>query len=445
LKAGIQTRLLLLTTVVLGTFLSLAGFVLDRSFRASVVTSAEEQLRIVVFSLMGAVEDDGGRLSFDGALPEPRLGQPESGLYAAVDSSQDVIPWRSPSALTTGVDFPVGAELAPGEFTFVETDDATRRFLLRYAVLWGDTEDAVLTFTVATDQQPFLAEIQGFRRNLYFGLGAVTLFFVLAQYVAVRLGLRPLRTMAAEVGELEEGKRESLSDDYPLELEGLAENLDRFIAHEQRSRTRYRRAMEDLAHSLKTPLAVIRNALGDREPPRALLSEQLDRMETTVTHQLSRAAVSGPVIVARAVNVHDLAERLLRALDKAYADRHIDAANDLPPDLQVRIDERDLMEMLGNVLENGFKYTRSRLSISAAAADPVVIQVDDDGPGIDPALRREVLNRGTRADQVQPGQGIGLAMVQELVDAYGGGLDIGLSPLGGARIRLTLTGRSGHN
>jgi len=438
LKAGIQTRLLLLTTVVLGTFLSLAGFVLDRSFRASVVTSAEEQLRSVVYSLMGAVEDDGGRLSFDGALPEPRLGQPESGLYAAIDSSRGTRPWRSPSALTTGVDFPDGAELAPGEFTFSETDADRARFFLRYAVLWGDTEDTVLTFTVGTDQQPFVAEIQGFRRNLYIGLGAVTVFFVLAQYVAVRLGLRPLRTMAAEVGELEEGKRESLSEDYPLELEGLAENLDRFIAHEQRSRTRYRRAMEDLAHSLKTPLAVIRNALADPDPQRELLGEQLDRMETTVTHQLSRAAVSGPVIVARAVNVHDLAGRLLRALDKAYADRGIEVTNDLPPDLYVRIDERDLMEMLGNLLENAFKYTRSRIRISAVAGPDVILQIDDDGPGIEPALRQEVLNRGTRADIVQPGQGIGLAMVQELVNAYDGTLGIDSSPLGGARIRLSL-------
>jgi len=444
LKAGIQTRLLILTTVVLGTFLTLAGIVLDRSFKASVITGAEEQLRIVVYSLMGAVQDDDRRLQFNGALPEPRLSQPESGLYAQVVARHGLAPWHSPSAITTSVIFPdVAQTLAPGEFLFQEssTDKESstdvERFYLSYAVIWGDAEDAVLTFTVGTDQQPFLAEIQGFRRNLYVGLGAVTVFFIVAQWLAVRLGLRPLRTMASEVRELEEGARESLSADYPRELEGLAENLDRFIAHEERSRSRYRKAMEDLAHSLKTPLAVIRNALSEGAAAQQdLVFEQLDRMETTVTHQLSRAAVSGPVIVGRSVNVCELVQRLLRALDKAYAGRGISTENLLPPDLNVRLDERDLMEMLGNLLENAFKYTRSKIIVRAVSAEPLNIEIADDGPGIELELRSQVLNRGTRADVLQPGQGIGLAMVQDLIAAYEGQLEIGDSELGGASIRL---------
>jgi two-component system sensor histidine kinase PhoQ len=440
LKLGIQTRLLILTTVVLGTFLTLAGLVLDRSFKASVLTNAEEQLRIVVYSLMGAVEDDGNRLWFEGALPEPRLGQPESGLYATVTARHGLNPWQSPSALTTGVEFPsLEGSLAAGDFSFFDNDDPVARFLLSYAVIWGDSEDAVLTFTVATDQQPFLAEIQGFRRNLYIGLGAVTVFFVLAQWLAVRVGLRPLRTMATEVRALEEGQRESLSEDYPRELQGLAENLDRFVAHEYRSRSRYRRAMEDLAHSLKTPLAVIRNALAEGvDTQRDLLADQLDRMETTVTHQLSRAAVSGPVVVGKSVNVFSLVDRLLRALEKAYADRGITAQNDLPPDLSVRADERDVLEMLGNLLENAFKYTHTRIEIRALSDDPVTIEIADDGPGVAPELRQEVLQRGTRADELQPGQGIGLAMVQDMLAAYEGHLEITESALGGASIRLVL-------
>lgn len=440
MKAGIQTRLLILTTVVLGTFLTLAGVVLDRSFKASVLTNAEEQLRIVIYSLMGAVEDDGTSLRFDGALPEPRLSQPESGLYATVTARHGLTTWQSPSALTSSVRFPEsGDALAAGDFAFYSFDEQAARFVLSYAVIWGDTEDAVLTFTVATDQQPFQAEIEGFRRNLYVGLGAVTVFFVLAQWLAVRVGLRPLRTMAAEVRALEEGQRESLSEDYPQELQGLAENLDRFVAHEQRSRSRYRRAMEDLAHSLKTPLAVIRNALAEgADQQQDLLGEQLDRMESTVTHQLSRAAVSGPVVVGRSVNVYTLVDRLVRALQKAYADRGLELTNELPPDLLVRADQRDVMEMLGNLLENACKYTHSKIEIRALSTTPVVIEIADDGPGIDPELRQEVLHRGTRADVLQPGQGIGLAMVQDLLAAYEGHLEITESSLGGASMRLVL-------
>jgi two-component system sensor histidine kinase PhoQ len=303
----------------------------------------------------------------------------------------------------------------------------------------------VLTFHVAADWTPFQAQIRSFRRNLYAGVGAVTALFVLAQILAVRWGLRPLRTMAHEVREMEEGRRQRLSAAYPSELTGLAENLDRFVAHEERSRSRYRQAMEDLAHSLKTPLAVIRNAL-ERVPdePRALLEEQLDRMQTTVTHQLSRASVAGPVIVGRPVDVASLVNRLLRALDTAYHDRNIRADVDLPDPCWVRSDERDLMEILGNLLENAFKYTSSQVRVSGAFGDGLTIRVEDDGPGIPLEVRGAVLDRGTRADEVQPGHGIGLSVVAELVALYHGRLHIEESPLGGAclELRMPLTAKA---
>ncbi|MDH3640972.1 MAG: ATP-binding protein [Gammaproteobacteria bacterium] len=443
MKAGIQTRLLITTTLVLGTSLSLAGVVLDRSFQASIVAGAEEQLRLVIYSLMGSVDEYGDEMRFNLDFPEPRLNQPESGLYAVVDSADGDQRWRSPSMITTGVEFPAdGVALGAGEFRFESAQQGlVERFFLSYAVIWEDTEEALLTFRVGTDQAPFTSAIQGFRRNLYIGLGAVTALFVLAQYLAVRWGLIPLRTMAGEVREMEEGHREQLSDRYPSELHGLAQNLDRFVAHEQRSRARYRKAMEDLAHSLKTPLAVIRNALGEKAPAEpSLLADQLDRMESSVTYQLSRASATGPVVVGRIVNAATMVERLVRALQTAYSERAIDVVQDIPADLNVRGDERDLMEMLGNLLENAFKYTSSQVRIHGEHEEAVAIIIEDDGPGIEPELREQVLNRGTRADQVQSGQGIGLSVVAELVALYRGRLDIGASAMGGARIRLELPG-----
>ncbi|MEM8768607.1 MAG: hypothetical protein AAGE43_14255, partial [Pseudomonadota bacterium] len=174
MKAGIQTRLLLITTVVLGTFLSLAGVVLDRSFRASVLSGAEEQLRIITYSLMGAMDKEGPRLSFEGELPEPRLHQPESGLYAAVRGRDDGAAWQSPSAVTTSVTMPATEWGELGDLEFLEYEDAAGvdRFVTNYVVIWDD--ESLLRFSVATDQRPFLTAIADFRRNLYVGLGAVT-------------------------------------------------------------------------------------------------------------------------------------------------------------------------------------------------------------------------------------------------------------------------------
>jgi len=435
LKAGIQTRLLVTTILVLGTSLSLAGVVLDRSFQASVIAGAQEQLRLIVYSLMGALDEAGDAVRFSPELPEPRLNQPESGLYAVVETG-DGQRWRSPSVVTTGVAFPQGdIPLSAGEFRFEPSGQGSvERFFLSYAVIWEDEDDVLVTFRVGTDQAPFRSAIEGFRRNLYLGLGAVTVLFVIAQFLAVRWGLYPLRTMAEEVREMEEGHRERLSDRYPSELHGLAQNLDRFVAHEQRSRSRYRQAMEDLAHSLKTPLAVMRNALsGDS----GLLREQLARMESSVTYQLSRASVAGPVVVGRMVNLTSLVERLVRALQTAYGHRNISVEQDLPAQFLARGDERDFMEILGNLLENAFKYTSSQIRISAAGA---ALYIDDDGPGIEPELRPEVIRRGARADEVQSGQGIGLSVVAELVGLYHGELSIDDSDLGGARICVQLPG-----
>jgi two-component system sensor histidine kinase PhoQ len=420
LKAGIQTRLLITTALVLGTSLALAGVVLDRSFQASVRAGAEEQLRLIIYSLMGAVVEGNDDIRLNPDLPEPRLNQPGSGLYAVVDRGDGGDRWRSPSVTTTGVRFPQEAvPMSAGEFRFESARQGlVDRFFLSYAVIWEDADEALLTFRVGTDQAPFQAAVQGFRRNLYIGLGAVTVLFVVAQFFAVRWGLIPLRTMAEEVREMEEGHRERLSRGFPSELQGLAENLDRFVAHEQRSRSRYRKAMEDLAHSLKTPLAVIRNALAepDSSTP-SLLSDQLDRMESSVTHQLSRAAVTGPVVVGRSVNLATVVSRLVRALKTAYADRGIEVAEALP---------------------NAFKYTTARIRIGAERNSVVSVWVEDDGPGIAPELRQEVLNRGSRADEMRPGQGIGLSVVAELVALYQGELRIETSALGGARICLDL-------
>ena len=210
MKAGIQTRLLFTTTLVLGSCLSLAGYILDRSFQASVVAGAEQQLRLVTYSLMGVVDFDGRRLGLSSDLPEPRLNQPESGLYASVLMRERTRGWRSPSALTTDVPFPEHVlAMDPGEFQFTEVDDSKPPFYyLSYAVSWGADDGAVLTFTVATEQAEFERAIRDFRRNLWLGLGAVLLLFVGAQFLALRWGLTPLRQMAEEVRELEAGDRD---------------------------------------------------------------------------------------------------------------------------------------------------------------------------------------------------------------------------------------------
>ncbi len=438
---SIQKRLLITTTLVLALFLTITGYVLDRSFRDSVVAGAEQQLRLVIYSLMGSVQEQDGRLTFSQGVTEPRLTQPDSGLYAKVANDTGAAIWTSPSAVTTAVDFPI-VDSQPGLFVFRELAGEVARFHLSYTVYWEDVDTEQVVFGAATDRAPFQVAINQFRRSLGLGLGAATVLFIVAQLLALRWGLLPLRTMAEEVHELESGEREQLSAAYPQELKGLAENLDRFVQHEQRSRSRYRNALDDLAHSLKTPLAVVRNSLLDHQVNRDLVGEQLDRMETTVTHQLTKASAGGPVVVGQSVAVAGLVQRLLRALETAYMERGITVTTHLDEQAIVRGDERDFMEIVGNLLENAFKYCRQSVRVTVGRSTNhrtrAVIRIEDDGEGIPEALRKDVLRRGRRLDEMQSGQGIGLAVVAELVELYAGNLDITDSDLGGACITLTL-------
>ena len=418
-------------------FLTITGFVLDRSFQASVVAGAEEQLQLVVFSLLGSAQEQEGEFDFDQGLPEPRLEQPESGLYAQISNDLGEVLWWSPSTLTTEVVFPV-VNTQPGVYVFTDLEQPVPRFVLSRTVIWEDVDNEQVVFSVATDQMPFLTSITQFRRSLWFGLGAATTFFIITQLLALRWGLLPLRAMAQEVQELQDGERESLSEAYPQELTGLAANLDQFVEHEKRSRSRYRNAMEDLAHSLKTPLAVAKNALLEHQVPRMLLDEQIERMETTVTHQLSRASLAGPVVMGKSVALDEVVQRLLRALQTAYTERGICVTTDLETGATAMGDERDFMEMLGNLLENAFKYTQSQVQVSVARGNSVLITIEDDGGGIPESLRAEVLSRGARLDEIVSGQGIGLAVVSDLVQLYKGNLAIDDSEMGGAKISVTI-------
>ena len=445
---GLQGRLLLITALVLGTCLGAVGWVQDRTFKATVRAGAEEQLRAVAYGLLSAAQDEANELAFGAELGEPRLAQPDSGLYAYVERAQDGVVWRSPSSVVSAGDIgeqsPLGRRPAPGESAFgVAATGGPSRFALAYTVIWEDLGGAELTFWVLTDQAPFRRERMEFRRNTTLGLLSAAIVFVVIQVAAVRWGLAPVRRMASRLRSLEAGRRGDIGDDYPRELSGLARNLNRFIAYEKANRDRYRRAMDDLAHSLKTPLAVMKNAMREINGSSVgVMNDQVERMETTVTHQLSRAAAVRSVVPAQAVPVSPVAARIGHALERAYAEKAVDLELVDAP-LAVRVDERDLLEMLGNVIENAFKYTHKRVRISVRPASArVAILIEDDGDGIAPADRRRVLRRGARADTESVGHGIGLAVALELAEVYQGTLELGDSELGGALVRLELPGRN---
>ncbi len=247
---------------------------------------------------------------------------------------------------------------------------------------------------------------------------------------------------------MESGSQARIRGDYPIELRALTDNLNALLAHEQARQRRLDHALGDLAHSLKTPLAIMHGAVqasGADTPDTHLMREQLARVGDIVEYQLqrARAGAAGSGQLAPAVPVRRTAERITASLAKVYRHKVVETELDVEPTLVFRGAEADLMELLGNLLDNAFKWCRGQVRVqvtlnAGSGVDGLRIQVEDDGPGIDAGAAEGLLERGARADETAPGHGIGLAVVREISKAYGGSVEIGSASLGGALVRLTL-------
>ena len=247
-----------------------------------------------------------------------------------------------------------------------------------------------------------------------------------------------------EIDQIERGHQEGISGTYPQEIAQLSERINLFIRNERSNLERYRNTLGDLAHSLKTPLAVIRGmSESQREIPANELAQYVDRMGNIVDYQLKRAASSRVSLVHSLVEVEPLIIRLVESLKKVYADRDLHWSVEIIPDLRFYGEESDLLEVVGNVMDNACKWAQTRVIVKAETLGDgeelnhgILISVEDDGPGILLEERDAVLERGVRADEQVDGQGIGLAVCREIVGIYNGSLNITEGSLGGALIRL---------
>ena len=291
-------------------------------------------------------------------------------------------------------------------------------------------------------------QLSVYRHTLWGWLGAGTVLLLAVQWTTLRWGLRPLRLVADEVRRLEQGEQQHIEGNYPTELKALTDNLNTLLSHERAQQKRYRDALADLAHSLKTPLALVRGVLNRPQPQADVarsLEEQVERMDRIVGYHLQRASASARSRLLAPQPLRPAVERVSRALQKVYADKAIAFDVDVAAELRFRGDEGDLLELLGNVLDNACKWCRAHVRVSAKLSsetrtDQLTLTIEDDGPGIDEADAQRVLQRGTRVDQTVPGHGIGLAVTRDIIDAYEGRIVIARSALGGAAVTLVLPG-----
>lgn len=439
---SLNARMIAVASLVLAVFVALTGWALDRAFRESALSARQERLLGQVYLLIAAADvDPEGRLSVPAFQGDSRLRLPGSGLYAYITDHNGNLLWRSPSAI--GTQAPHSLPLPPGHQRFAEADQNDQHFFIQsMGVTWATgPRHYDFTFSVTEDTREFRAQIARYRENLWGWLVGMSLLLLGAQGLALRWGLRPLRRVAGELAAMEQGDKDRIEGLYPSEIRPLTDNLNALLQRERTQLQRYRNGLGDLAHSLKTPLAVLRGAV--RDPSTSLataVEEEVEKMDRIVAYQLQRAATAGPSAgLAAPVPVKEVAERIGQSLAKVYREKAAELRVDLDANLYFRGDQGDLTEILGNLMDNALKWCKTRVEIRGQRLGPLLeIRVEDDGPGIAPNLARQIMERGVRADEAVPGHGIGLAIVRDIVTAYGGRVEIGQAPLGGASVRISL-------
>jgi len=452
---SINSRMLIAASIVLFGFLGLTGLTgltLERSYYANSEESFKERLPVHLNTLIASAElDEAGGIRLVYALPEARFFIEQSGLYAKIIANNGSVVWSSPSM--KGMTIPVftGLERGVSRYQYLATSTAEPVLVYNLGMTWGDKQqfNEGYTFVVAESLERFNQLQLEFQQSLWAWLAGVTLVLLLMLTLILRWGLAPLRKVAEDLRDIENGRHLRLHGNYPKELRGLTENLNALIRTSAEQEERYQASLGDLAHSLKTPLSVLRGAVEGSQPSakslQSSIEEQVERMDQIVQYQLQRAATSGRTALMAPVDLNTITQKITKALNKVYADKGVVCRVEVEAGLVFRCQEGDLMELLGNLLDNAYKWAERQVELKVRSDSPdastelgLIIEIADDGPGIYPEDLDTVLARGGRLDSQISGHGLGLAMVQDIVELYSGKLRILQAELGGAQIKLWL-------
>jgi two-component system sensor histidine kinase PhoQ len=441
---SLKVRLLLSTLVMTVVMLPIIGFTLTQAFEQQLNLAMKNELNAYSYSIFTVAEVENKELLMPELLLENQFNISKSGLYALISplpadkqfTDNNIEPlWQSMSLITLSLPSSLPSPNVGQTLLSKINLEGTIHVLYSFSASFSDNGQAFdITLHLIKDQQTFLIALNDFKHKLWTWLLALMVVFIVVQIVWLLWTLKPLTVLSKELEHIEKGQKKTLDAQYPIELKQVTQQLNSLLVTEENQRKRYRNALSDLAHSLKNPLAVIQS----QTDISASSSEQLQLINQIVEHQLKRAQSAGQSSWYIGVQVYQVVDKLISTLAKIYRDKDLSFAVNVEPNAIFNGDEADLMEILGNVLDNACKAAKQQVSINIVTCDKkLTIEIADDGEGIKASQRDIILSRGGRADTYQAGHGIGLAIVNDLVKSYQGQLAINNSKnLSGASFTL---------
>ena len=419
--------------------------VLQNVFDQTMEEIIQQRLAADASTLVSAASVVNGRLVMPERMPDEEFNLPEAKLLGYVHDMEGNLIWHSRS--TEDEQLSYLPHFSGGRIDFLRIHDRNQQEYYVYDVevhLAGDDE-LPLSFVTMLPSSEFAPLQRDFRNQLRLWLGGGLLLLLLLLWLGLTWSLRSFKGVRRELNEIEAGTRDALSDQHPSELARLTRSLNRLLDSERLQRARYRDSLADLAHSLKTPLAVLQTVAenlrmqSQQQEQSRVLQDQIERMSQQIDYQLQRASLRRSGLIQHRAHLAPLVRRLSAALSKVYRDKTVALECDINAELRVPMEEGALLELLGNLLENAYRLCISRIRVSATVtAGMCDLLVEDDGPGVPQSQRQRIIGRGERLDTTHPGQGIGLSVVRDIVESYGGELSLGDSALGGAAFRIRL-------
>jgi len=436
---SIQRRL----SLGLGSVLLVAGLVVGQVslwlFENGLQSYLESGLKNDSENLLIALSRGPQGLQLDERRVSPAYQRPFSGHYFSIEFGDTH--WRSRSLW----DAQLPRLSQPGLDSVLQPGPEGQMLL----VLRSDYRrlGQVVSISVAQDYTPIRDSFKQVQR-IGLGIGVLALIIVLLlQRITVRRALRPLETARKQIAQLQSGQRSQLDAQVPLELEPLVTQVNHLLAHTEDNLKRSRNALGNLGHALKTPLAVLVSLAND---PRLAaypqiqktLREQLEQIQQRMSRELNRARLAGDALPGAQFDADAELPGLLSTLGMIHGD-HLELILKASPGIHLPWDREDMLELLGNLLDNACKWADSQVELSVSQMPSgFLIEVQDDGPGIPATERDQVFSRGTRLDEQTSGHGLGLGIVRDIVDAWGGEMQLDTGTLGGLLVRIKLPGRT---
>ncbi|MYM60420.1 ATP-binding protein [Vibrio sp. OCN044] len=433
-RLSLKSRLVLAAVVWLTAMIIAAGVMMPSQVYLYMQEDTKQQLSIYMDEIAAALEaDEKGNLKLTSPLSDPRFTRPYSGFYWSAKTDKALLRSRSlwDKNLTT-----------KDEHDLLGARD--EKLIYIQSTLYYPDYSGPIEVTIGTDQQPITDTVRNLMSQLWFILALLYIGILALIIIQVQWSLSPLNKMHKELSQLRMGKKTQLDQEYPKEVAPVVSDLNALVFHYQELLERARHHAGNLSHALKTPLSVLKNEISTKDSAtQEQLRPPIDQIQNQIDYHLGRARMAGAKnILSVSANPSERVDAISMAFDKVYAERGISLINELDGSINVAVEKTDLDEMLGNLIENAYKWSSSIIRVHSLlqkdSPETIDIMIEDDGIGIPEQKLATVIKRGVRLDETMPGTGLGLNIVCEMAHSYRGKLTLSRSALGGLKVILSM-------